>query len=563
MYPTHHLETPPPASRFRRPWSPEPFDPNPLGAPRNDRLPGVVHMQGQREPSDVSFEALDLADYARTLNRNDLRTREAIVFHPYDPYPPSPQPLLPLSSRDSLASTPPLSPSLSTSQSYSTRSPGRAHRGQHRLFSFPTPQHSVGSHSNYSSRENGVQGYDKNNILRTPPAEPDAEIDIAQFPRFTRHWYNSGPTHPMYGESPMDIDIFDPGYSPHKANPLSSASNAYVLPYLPYQASHSSRDVAAVPWGNSSAEGPSVDTEVKEERVRMLEREFGKDDKIEEGEGRLVGSVDLNGRLITEGPKKRAATRWLQVLFALLGGGSSIYAALIIKNPTPPPPSGKPPAYILYVLSVITFFLTSYMFLIYPLCCARRKRKALDTPFTQGPGGMMVLPVSGLQGDKRKKKGKEGKEGGDGVQVNLIVDPGMFAGNMRNEDEDEDLSDTESSAPGTYSSSGRTRRRQVRRNKRRSVFAGLALEAQWKQARKMLKWGMLVDVFMLFAWGAEFVYILIGRRCPAGAFNGWCDAYNVATAAACLLCLLFGLGIFFDIKDLHASNTSPRTRTLR
>ena len=40
-----------------------------------------------------------------------------------------------------------------------------------------------------------------------------------------------------------------------------------------------------------------------------------------------------------------------------------------------------------------------------------------------------------------------------------------------------------------------------------------------------------------------------------------CDAYNLGTASACLLCLMFGLSIFFDVKDLHASRASPRTRT--
>lgn len=39
-----------------------------------------------------------------------------------------------------------------------------------------------------------------------------------------------------------------------------------------------------------------------------------------------------------------------------------------------------------------------------------------------------------------------------------------------------------------------------------------------------------------------------------------CDAYNLASAAACLLCVSFGVSIFFDIKDLHASKASPRTR---
>lgn len=95
--------------------------------------------------------------------------------------------------------------------------------------------------------------------------------------------------------------------------------------------SHSSRDIGTVPWGNGAADGPSVDAEVKEERLRMLEREFGGKNvgKAGEEEERMVGSVDSKGRLIMEGPKKRAATRWLQALLSLLAAGSSIYAALV------------------------------------------------------------------------------------------------------------------------------------------------------------------------------------------------------------------------------------------
>lgn len=63
----------------------------------------------------------------------------------------------------------------------------------------------------------------------------------------------------------------------------------------------------------------------------MLEREYGGKGK---GKGldvdeNVVGSVDGKGRIITDGPKKRAVVRWIQVLFALIAGGSSIYAGLV------------------------------------------------------------------------------------------------------------------------------------------------------------------------------------------------------------------------------------------
>lgn len=95
--------------------------------------------------------------------------------------------------------------------------------------------------------------------------------------------------------------------------------------------SHSSRDAGAVPWGSAAADGPTVDAEVREERLRMLEREFGGKNvgNPAEEEERLVGSVDSKGRLITEGPKKRTTTRWIQCLLSLLAAGSSLYAALV------------------------------------------------------------------------------------------------------------------------------------------------------------------------------------------------------------------------------------------
>ncbi|OBZ69225.1 Phosphopantetheine adenylyltransferase [Grifola frondosa] len=286
----------------------------------------------------------------------------------------------------------------------------------------------------------------------------------------------------------------------------------------------------------------------------MLEREFcGKQGlNVEEGE-RTVGGVDEKGKLITEGPKKRLAVRWLEALLSLTASISSIYTALIIKPAGSPPPSKKLPVYVLYVLSVLTFLGITYLFLIYPCCCGAR-RHSEETPFTEGPGGIMVLPVQSLPGGNKHGKGgkkkKGGGEGGEGVQVNLIVDPTMFGGGNREQEDEDDGSDVPFSS---HSSSAGRRRRAPRR---RGIFAGLAMEAQWKRARKMMKWGMAVDMVVMLLWGTEFVLILLGQRCPSGSFDGWCDAYNIATAAACLLCLAFGFSIFFDIKDLHASGTS-------
>lgn len=190
-----------------------------------------------------------------------------------------------------------------------------------------------------------------------------------------------------------------------------------------------------------------------------------------------------------------------------------------------PPPSGTVAAYVLYVFSVLTVLLLLYLFAFRPCCCPGKRRKA-------GPGGnalangMMVLPVSGLPGGKKKKgngkKGKNGKNGMPGdVQVNLIVDPNAFGGG-RHDDDDEDTDeddDETSSVPGSFDPASARRKR--KRAKRRSVFAGLAMEEDWKKARSWAKKMTAVDVFGIILWGATFIFILIGKRCPSGSFDGW------------------------------------------
>jgi hypothetical protein len=143
---------------------------------------------------------------------------------------------------------------------------------------------------------------------------------------------------------------------------------------------------------------------------------------------------------------------------------------------------------------------------------------------------MMVLPVQSLPGGKAwkgKKSGMKGRKGQRGlagdVQVNLIVDPNALGmGSRRDEESDEEGADDEfgeGSIPGGYVSHRRTRSR--RRPRRRSVFVGLAMEEQWKMARAFLKKIFVFDMVCALVWGAEFVFILIGKRCPSGAFDGW------------------------------------------
>lgn len=125
---------------------------------------------------------------------------------------------------------------------------------------------------------------------------------------------------------------------------------------------------------------------------------------------------------------------------------------------------------------------------------------------------MMVLPVQGLGGAPKSKKAKGKKKGKDadhtqGVQVNLIVDPSMFGNSRNNDIEAEDKEDTPVSGNAGP--------------KRRGLFEGLAMEEQWKLARKELKRLLLLDILSFLLWSILFVVILLGKHCPVGQFEGW------------------------------------------
>lgn len=371
MFSDPNLDTPPPQSQFRRPWSLEPYDPYPSSSTFN-KLQNVhygeqdqpqernsygpsSHRQQRREASEVSVEALDLADYARTL-----RVRQA-----EDPYPPFPsqitQPnshppssfpaLLPLvQSRNSLVQPPSLvsrGPTLSSDTTHHTSSSGR--QPGRRPFSMPvTPVPS--SHAS-PSRHRGP--YIVEAESHTASSE---EIDISRFPKWSRNWYNPNtvstyPTNPIQDPadniySPLPVSQlngarsnkkspFDPGYVHDPYNP----NNSYDRPPPLSSVDHdSTRDM--VPWSNDPPEyGPPLDPMLKEERMRMLEREFGSKGKgkdksdglalVDEDGKPLVGTVDPKGNLVTTGPKRRVFFRMLQIILAAGASIPAIYAAVV------------------------------------------------------------------------------------------------------------------------------------------------------------------------------------------------------------------------------------------
>ena len=519
MYSPSEVSPPPSLSR-PRPWSPDP----------TDRLPplrsfAVRTSQGRtsatppyprHDASEPSIDALDLADYARTLN-----------LHPFTSDPTYDDYLLPPPRSVSAASHASLNPpslissrGTPTSQSYSTSSPRHA---THRVFPPSIPASSLSQPSIYISPDNALYS---RNALHPPLATAssrgvtNSEIDISQFPAWSRGWYAKDITSPK-GDPQFEAShapFFSPSYH------ATGLAGNYDL----YAATNSSSSRDFVPWSGTDTTNHDLplNPELKEERIRMLEHEFRSEAVAPAQE--LVGSVDKKGRLVTDGPKNRVAVRVIETVLALGIAVSAVYAALVrcyppsrvaltsvlqwIKTPHPPPPQSKPHTFALYALSVLTSLFLLYRFLFRPCCCGGRRKKRTLTEF--GPGGLAVLPVQGLPGEKAKKKrGKKGKQERGDVQVNLVVDPTMF-GSLRPDDEESSNLDELSTSFSQTGTSGRP--------KRRSIFEGLAIEEEWKAARKELKQMLFLDIICFFLWSVEFIWILIRERCPPGSFNGWC-----------------------------------------
>ena len=292
-------------SQIRRPWSPNCYE------------------QQRREPTDASIQALDLADYAMTLDtpsRQSLYTPESIP-RPTDSHADTPS----FESSNNTYHTAPLNP-------------------VRRPFSLPNTA-SLSSHAT-SSR---TQTHRSPRILeQTRVQSPSEEIDISHFPKWSQSWYNNKPNTSqkdpdadIYTPVPLSFDlaglnknsVFDPGYV-HDPN----ASDPYGIRSPPlYSPIHgSSRDI--LPWSNDAPQYElPLDPTLREERMRMLEKEFGnksqgtkKDDPLVDQNGKpVVGTVDDHGRLVTVGPRKRIFIRLLQILLALAAAVPSIYVALV------------------------------------------------------------------------------------------------------------------------------------------------------------------------------------------------------------------------------------------
>jgi hypothetical protein len=329
MSSTHHSEASPPPSLSRpRPWSPDPTDPlPPLRSFRvqpidNGWTPATRPYPRHDVASDPSIDTLDFADYARTLNPHPFSgdfTNDDYLL------PPPPRSLSVASHAYSHASLNPpslvSSRGIPTSQSHST---SVLRHTNHWPFPPSTP---VTQPSVYIPSENAPY---LPNILH-PPLDaassrggvPNSEIDVSHFPAWSRGWYakdnTSTKTEPQF-EAPR-ASFFDPSYR---------APGFARTPYDLYAGTHSSSSRDFVPWSSTDTHNydTPLDPELKEERIRMLEHEFRSGPDVSAKE-EPVGSVDEEGRLITDGPKKRIAIRIIEIVLALGIATSAVYAALV------------------------------------------------------------------------------------------------------------------------------------------------------------------------------------------------------------------------------------------
>lgn len=297
--------------------------------------------QQRREPSDVSVEALDLADYAMTLKPH--RNNQNYQRYPEDLYPPSQPPLRSLS-RDS--SQPPSLTSRADTLSSNTHS-------SRRPFSLPPqPSRSHRATSPLSgSRYPNLADPRFSSPQIHQPSDHDPEIDISQFPPWSRNWYNNQPENVLNSLPDIYTSLpkshFDPKRSPFDpGNTLKHGSYPQLdsyspEPYVPTTSYGHESDRDMLPWSNDPPEyGPFIDETLKQERMRMLEREFGphaksktrigkESDFLDEDGKPLIGTVNAQGQLVTQGPKKRIATRAMQIILAVAAAVPSIYAAVV------------------------------------------------------------------------------------------------------------------------------------------------------------------------------------------------------------------------------------------
>ena len=278
-------------------------------------------LRPQSPDAVSSVEVLDLGDYGRIARpRDDFAYVDHTAYIPE--YPSTPPRTFSLTSRASLSTSPPSLVSGHSSTSHSQ--PARLYTPppSQRPFSLPAPRISSPSPPSNSGRSPNYPW------LADPQAiSTNREVDVSNFPEWSRNWYEADNVPKASLDLHSPIPTFDPALV--SSSYEYSDTHGLARPYTSTNESH--RDL--LPWSlGDDSMNRRITPEMKEERIRMLEREFGRNGAKESSwhpGTKDIGSVDAKGNIITPGPRKRFLVRFMQGLFALGAALASLYSALV------------------------------------------------------------------------------------------------------------------------------------------------------------------------------------------------------------------------------------------
>ncbi|KAG9102013.1 hypothetical protein FRC06_002407 [Ceratobasidium sp. 370] len=495
------------------PWQPAQYNPQ-----RQSTLPVAPgyaeYGHHQRQATDTSVEALDLAEYSSRFiqpqhqSQSQMYNSQPAYYHHPAPYPQSAYPSYTAPAPQS--HTPP-------TQYYSQP---QTLRGQ----SQSPPRDFIDSGPfSYS----GVREVSPPPVRVPPPQSRSTLGTRAQQPR--RESPASPRGHlPWATESDNEHDLGEPEpvFPPSPSSPRRTDS-ATAFPFNVQQS-------AAMESNTQTATSETLHT--PEPKSHFSSDPETSEDSKDWGvhEGNRPGDIGPDGKMISNGPRLRIAVRVLETCTAAGAVAACIYAFAVPKpNPTAPPAS-KPAVYVITALGFLTLLAMGYIYIIRGCCGVGRKDD-------DSGSHAMVLPISHHRAGGRGRKGKKHRKGEDSVQVNLIVNPSIFSSGKRENN----------LAPGVPWS-------EQQATDSSGVFTSFERERARLSARKGLWWALGLDVLGAVVWAVAFVLAMIAPKCPVGGYNGWCDAYNGGVACACIGSVLFVTSAVLVGRDLMASRKSER-----
>ncbi|CAO1638266.1 unnamed protein product [Parajaminaea phylloscopi] len=294
---------------------------------------------------------------------------------------------------------------------------------------------------------------------------------LPSFPHWSSTWY--GGHHSANGHAYTAVRP-PSGASGWESETLTHSGRGHVANGVPYLSAAQERQF------------------VKQERMKMLEKKFGKpkvrhrgdaleghiDDAADcsEGDdedqypddidaGLPPGSVTSRGTLVLSWRRTTLTLVVATVLFALSALLSAVLALVVIKVPAD---SAKPgikshwTSYLVHAASLLAALSTVWLFVFRPCCCdaGRKAAKGSGPPGASGLpqfGAGMIVPMLGSAQERPTGRGLFGKrrkqmmQGAAPPTVNLIVDPALLVGGnkrsrrrRRHGDDDSDSSSSDS-----------------------------------------------------------------------------------------------------------------------